>query len=60
MDMCGMNLIAPRSNQEEVLSRINGIEGKVEIVKHAAKQWGCGESRNGPPLAKRSVAAEFF
>jgi hypothetical protein len=28
---------------QEVTSRINGVEGKLEIVKHAARQWGFDE-----------------
>ena len=41
--MCAMCL-ATNIQPNEVLSRINGLEGKVEIIKHAAKQSGFNET----------------
>lgn len=38
-DLCGAGLHIP-IRDKEVLSRINGIDGKIELIKLCAKQWG--------------------
>jgi hypothetical protein len=38
-EMCGHCLVGT-IQPSEITSRINGVEGKIEIIKHAAKQWG--------------------
>lgn len=37
-EMCA-KCLTDTIHPQEVLSRINGVEGKIEIVKHASKQW---------------------
>jgi hypothetical protein len=37
-EMCGL-CFEGTIQTREITSRINGVEGKLEIVKHAAKQW---------------------
>lgn len=42
-EMCA-KCVAPDIQPREIVGRINGLDGKVGIIKHAAKQWGFDES----------------
>jgi hypothetical protein len=42
-DLCGAGLRIP-IRDDEVLTRINGIEGKVKLVKLCAKHWGFSDN----------------